>query len=109
MKCDLGHALGGISVEMNARAMAQRLGARKQRERDIDSASGLEDARLGKHHAARQIINRDFGSCEIQCGALACKSSVGRSAVDLHAAHPPPLALRKYLDLVVAARATRDQ
>ena len=83
-------------MEVNTRAVLERLGVFEQRNLDFKLLRGLKDAGRGQRHAAGQLFHLHAG--QVQRGALAGNGLVCGAAVDLHAAHARPLARRKDLD-----------
>ena len=53
---DRGNGFGSVGVQMHARPVFQGLGRRQQRERHVQTRSGVKGRGRRQHHAARQFF-----------------------------------------------------
>ena len=96
---DLGFDFGRPGMEMNRRAMLERLGGRQQLQQAIDFAGGMKHSGCRQHHPARQVAGVDVS--QVQRRTLSRQRPLGRTAVHLHAAdaRTPPAGVNLHLFL----------
>src|SRR5690349_16626410 len=94
-------------MEMNGRAVLQRLRGGQQIDAAIDVSYGAKDSGFGQDVAPRQFGWFDVG--QVHGGALAGNGVVRLEPVHLDTAHPEPSSCRVDLDLLLSSNRTRNQ
>src|SRR5437016_3033277 len=81
----LGHGLLRPAVEMDLGVVLQGTRGIEQRDRAVEARRRLEEARLGKRHAARDFTGLDTG--QVQSSPLPCQGDVSGLVVDFNPAY----------------------
>jgi ceramide glucosyltransferase len=102
-----GFDFRSTGVEVNGRAMLQRLGRGKHLDTAIDVGDGAEQPGLGKHIATGELGGFDIG--EVEGGALAGDGVVRFHSMNLDAAHAQTPAGRIDFDLLFFTNGAGDQ